>query len=303
MRYEPTSSPALTVLEPGPLTTVQDAGRLGYGALGIGPSGACDRDAYRLANRLVGNDEDAAVFEVTFGGLRIHAERTVTIAATGAPCPGMPYNSPVTLTAGREIRLGVPKSGVRTYLAVRGGLDVVTELESRSTDLLGGIGPNVPEAGELFNAFAPSHPQPAVDLAPVAAPESSAMTIALRAGPRADWFTEQAWRDLLSQPYTVTPYSNRTALRLDGNPLERRETGELPSEGLTRGAIQIPPAGTPILFLADHPVTGGYPIIAYLSDRDTDRCAQAQPGQTIRFQWRDAEQPNIREQTEVALAG
>ncbi|WP_051899178.1 biotin-dependent carboxyltransferase family protein [Sciscionella sediminilitoris] len=274
---------AFTVLQTGPLTTVQDTGRTGYGALGIGPSGACDSAAHRLANRLVGNDEGVAVLETTFGGLHILAHRRITVALTGAPCRGVPCNAAVTLAAGQEFRLGMTISGVRSYLAVRGGLDVAPVLGSRSTDLLGGLGPATVAPGDCFTVGEPSRPQPGVDFAPVPALETGTVRIGLLPGPRIEWFTAQALRSLVSRPYTVTVQSNRTALRLDGPALDRAREGELPSEGLTRGAIQVPPSGLPILFLADHPVTGGYPVIGYVGEQDVDRCAQIQPGQSIRF--------------------
>jgi allophanate hydrolase subunit 2 len=102
-------------------------------------------------------------------------------------------------------------------------------------------------------------------------------------GPRLDWFTSRAWTTLTGQPYSVTEDSNRIGLRLDGAQLERAEQGELPSEGMVRGALQIPPSGRPVLFLADHPVTGGYPVLGYVRDADVDRCAQLVPGQRVRF--------------------
>jgi len=132
---------ALTVLAPGPLTTVQDTGRTGQGALGIGRSGACDRAAAALANRLVGNPPEAAVLEVTFGGLAVRAAADLLVVTTGARCAGaIAHLAPTRLRAGQELRLGSPDSGLRTYLAVRGGIDVPPVLGSRSTDLLAGLG-------------------------------------------------------------------------------------------------------------------------------------------------------------------
>src|SRR3954469_24843131 len=132
---------SLTVLEPGPLATIQDRGRAGQAALGVPASGACDRSAYELANRLVGNHPGAAALEVTFGGLVIHADVDLVVAITGAPCTGVPLNAPTTLRAGELLRFGPPRTGLRTYLAVRGGIDVPPVLGSRSTDLLSGLGP------------------------------------------------------------------------------------------------------------------------------------------------------------------
>jgi allophanate hydrolase subunit 2 len=124
---------------------------------------------------------------------------------------------------------------------------------------------------------------PGVDVAAVREPGAGEVVARVQPGPRRDWFTEDAWTSLLSQPYSVTAQSNRVGLRLDGVPLERANAGELSSEGMVRGALQIPSSGTPVLFLADHPVNGGYPVIAYVIDQDVDRCGQLRTGQTLRF--------------------
>ena len=278
-----TAAPSLTVMEPGPLATVQDEGRLGLGALGICRSGACDRSSYRLANRLVGNPDGAAAIEVTFGGLTLGTDAEVVVVTAGARCPGAPHNAPAVLRAGAEMGLGAPSAGLRTYVAVRGGVEVSPVLGSRSTDLLAGLGPAVLSAGDRLSVGSAVHRMPGVDLAPVPDPADGTVTVAVRAGPRRDWFTDHAWTSLVSQAYTATNDSNRVGIRLDGEPLERTGTGELPSEGMVRGALQIPPSGTPVLFLADHPVTGGYPVIAYVVDTDVDRCAQLRPGQVLRL--------------------
>lgn len=274
----------LHVLEPGPLTTIQDAGRPGQAALGIGRSGACDRRSYALANRLVGNDVGAAVLEVTFGGLVLRAEADLVVVTTGARCAGSwPHNAPTRLQAGQQLRLGAPVTGARTYVAVRGGLAVEPVLGARSTDLLAGLGPPVIAAGDLLPVGRPTAPLPSVDVAPVAEPGAGDVPLQVLPGPRREWFPDQAWQLLLTSPYAVTSDSNRVGLRLDGPPLERSRPGELPSEGMVRGALQIPPSGLPVLFLADHPVTGGYPVVAYVHDDDVDRCAQLRPGQRVLF--------------------
>ena len=277
------SSSSLTVVQTGLLTTVQDAGRFGQGALGIGRSGACDRAAYRLANRLVGNDDGAATLEVTFGGLALRADGDVVLVTTGARCAGTPHNAPLTLAAGEQLALGAPVTGARTYVAVRGGIDVPRVLGSRSTDLLAGLGPDVLAAGDRLPVGHSVCQMPGVDVAAVPEPEAGVVVVQVQPGPRRDWFTDDAWTSLLSQLYVVTAQSNRVGLRLDGVPLERASTNELPSEGMVRGALQIPPSGTPVLFLADHPVTGGYPVLGYVADDDVDRCGQLRTGQGLRF--------------------
>jgi biotin-dependent carboxylase-like uncharacterized protein len=273
----------LTVVETGPMTTIQDTGRLGQGALGIGRSGACDRAAYRLANRLVGNDEGDAALECTLGGLVLRANADMVLATTGARCSGAPHNAPLHLARGEHLTLGTPEAGLRTYVAVRGGIDVAEMLGSRSTDLLAGLGPDVLSPGDDLPVGHRLGAMPGVDLAPVADPPAGEVVVRVGPGPRRDWFTDEAWSSLLSQLYTVTQQSNRVGLRLEGQPLERARTDELPSEGMVRGALQIPPSGLPVLFLADHPITGGYPVVAYVVDDDVDRCGQLRGGQPLRF--------------------
>ena len=289
----------LVVLETGLLTTVQDAGRPGQAASGVGRAGACDRTSYALANRLVGNHPGAAVLEVTFGGLVLRAEDDVVVATTGARCAGpwphgpwphgpwphgpWPHNAPTQLRAGQEFRLGAPVSGVRTYLAVRGGLVAPSALGSCSTDLLSGLGPPVVAAGDRLPVGRPTGPMPSVDVAPVAEPAGGEVVVPISSGPRRDWFPADAWTRLVSSTYEVGSDSNRIGLRLTGAALRGMRPGELPSEGMVRGALQVPPSGLPVLLLADAPVTGGYPVIAYVDDDAVDRCAQLRPGQVLRF--------------------
>ncbi|WP_329003980.1 biotin-dependent carboxyltransferase family protein [Kribbella sp. NBC_00709] len=272
---------SLTILEPGPLATIQDRGRAGQAALGVPASGACDRAAYELANRLVGNRPGAAALEVTFGGLGMHADVDLVVAITGAPCTGVPLNAPATLRAGQLLRLGTPPTGLRTYVAVRGGIDVPPVLGSRSTDLLSGLGPAPLTADQTLPVGRSFEPMPGVDLAPVAHPAGGEVVLRVTPGPRRDWFTDDGWSSLVSQTYHVSSNSNRVGVRLDGSALERARAGELASEGMARGAIQIPPSGTPVIFLADHPVTGGYPVIAYVAAADLDTTAQLRPGQPV----------------------
>jgi biotin-dependent carboxylase-like uncharacterized protein len=272
----------LDVLAPGPLTTVQDLGRPGLAAEGIGRSGAADRASAALANRLVGNDPAAALLEVTAGGLAVRAGAGVWVALTGARCPGAPYAAPTWLAAGEELRLGPPVRGLRSYLAVRGGVAVPPVLGSRSTDLLSGLGPPPVAAGDVLGVGTAAGSWPGIDMAPVAEPGPE-LVVALRPGPRGDWFGADAHRLLTGTAWEVTGESNRVGLRLAGPELTRVREGELASEGMVRGALQVPPSGRPVLFLADHPVTGGYPVIGYVADADVDRCAQLAPGDTLRL--------------------
>jgi biotin-dependent carboxylase-like uncharacterized protein len=278
----------LTVLAPGPLATVQDRGRPGWAAIGVTTSGAADRSAHDLANRLVGNDPAAATVEATAGGLRLRAERTLLVAVTGAPVPvtvdgrAAPFAAPLTLAAGAELALGRPQGGLRSYLAVRGGVDVPPVLGSRSTDTLSGLGPPRLAAGDRLPVGTLAADEPVVDVAPVGAP-SAWPVLRVLPGPRRDWLTPESWTALISQEWVVSADSDRVGLRLTGPRLRRAREDELPSEGLVAGAVQVPPDGAPVLFLADHPVTGGYPVLAVVATADLGAAAQLRPGDAVRF--------------------
>lgn len=279
----------LEVVGTGPLATIQDLGRPGHAAWGVPLSGGLDRRSLRLGNRLVGNAESAAGVEVTFGGARFRADADVILAVTGAPgavtIGGVPVaqNAPLTVPAGQELALEAPSCGVRSYLCVRGGITVPTVLGSRATDLLAGLGPAVLKKGDRLPVGRATRDVPDVEVAPVHDPPAGHVTLRVRLGPRDDWFTPEARERLLSTPWTVTAESNRIGVRLDGTELERAITHELPTEGLMLGSLQVPPSGRPTIFLADCPVTGGYPVIAVLLDADVDVAAQLRPGQTLRF--------------------
>jgi biotin-dependent carboxylase-like uncharacterized protein len=265
---------------------VQDEGRGGLASIGVSPSGAADRRSYRLANRLAGNASGAAALEVTAGGLALRAEHDVLAAVTGAPCPGAPQNASAWLRAGDELSLGTPERGLRTYVAVRGGLDVAPVLGSCSTDVLSGLGPPRLRAGDVLRAGRAAAEPPPVDVAPVppvGAAAGETVTVRVLPGPRRDWFTPDAWTRLTDARYRVASDTNRVGVRLDGPVLQRSVTGELPSEGIVRGAVQVPSSGQPLVFLADHPTTGGYPVLAYVVDTDADLVAQLRPGDAVRF--------------------
>jgi biotin-dependent carboxylase-like uncharacterized protein len=278
----------IEILRAGSLTTVQDLGRPGLAHLGVARSGAADRDSLGLANRLVGNPEGAACLEITFGGFRARFDEAVMVALAGAPCPVQVsghqafMHGPIQLKAGDELSVGLPAQGVRTYLAVRGGIDVPPVLGSRSTDVLAGLGPDPLWPGMLLPVGTDTAELPCVDVAPVP-PIPEEIVVRAMPGPRDDWFTPAALTVLTSNAYEVTSQSNRVGIRLSGATLERSRTGELPSEGMVCGALQVPPSAQPVLFLADHPVTGGYPVIAVVWEQDLCLAAQARPGQRLRF--------------------
>ena len=264
---------------------MQDRGRPGLAHLGVPRSGALDQPAFKLANRLVGNAEEAAVLEATLSGVAVRAGAACHVAVTGAPAPvtvdGRPaaWGVPLEVAAGAVLRVGAAERGVRSYLAVSGGLMVEAVLGSRSTDLLSGLGPPPLRAGDRLPVGDPQGPPAALDMAPYPAPGDD-IVLEAHLGPRDEWC---ATRTLLEAAYQVSPDSNRVGLRLSGRPLARLREGELPSEGAVTGAVQVPPDGQPIVLLADHPTTGGYPVVAVVAERDLPKCAQARPGARVRF--------------------
>ncbi|MCM2393443.1 biotin-dependent carboxyltransferase family protein [Streptomyces albipurpureus] len=280
---------AIAVVRAGLLTTVQDLGRPGHAHLGVSRSGALDRRAARLVNRLVGNPESAAVLESTFGGCAIRPRRAVIAAVGGAPCPvlvnGRPvaWGASVRVEAGSLLEAGWATSGVRSYLAFAGGIAVEPVLGSRATDLLSGLGPPPLADGAVLPLGTPTGQRSPVDgTLPWVAPPLE-LVLRVRLGPRADWFTAAALKALTSGVYRVSAASNRIGLRTEGPALERVRPEELPSEGMVLGAVQVPPDGCPVVFLADHPTTGGYPVVAVVDDRDLGAAAQAAPGTPLRF--------------------
>lgn len=291
----------IEVLAVGPATTVQDLGRPGYAAWGLGGGGAADRESLRLANRLVGNPEDLAALEVFLGGLTLRFTAAALVAVTGAPAPvwldGVrPGRSdgPQSVPAGSVLELRMPRQEVRSYLAVRGGLDTEEILGSRSVDESSGIGRAV-RTGDTIRVgtrtAAPSEHHALVDCAPRPARPAGPLTLHGTLGPRHDWFTSAALTRLATQRYTVQPGSDRVGIRLDGPPLERSTRAELLSEPTVRGAVEVPGDGRPIVFGADHPTTCGYPVVAVLDSRSADLSSQCRPGEVVTFRLR---RPEIR---------
>lgn len=279
----------LEVLTPGPLACVQDLGRPGLAHLGVSPSGAADRRAQRLANRLVANPVGAAAVEITLGGFTARVlggavDLAVTGADSGARVDGIPFgaNSIQRIRDGQVVSLGTPTAGLRSYLAVRGGIAVAPVLGSRSLDTLSGLGPAALRAGDVLPVGVPGADAPAVQQAPVAPIPGGTVTLRVVDGPRRDWFADPD--ALLRGTWVVSERSDRVGVRLAGAPLAPRwPERQLPSEGALRGAIQVPPVGQPVILGADHPVTGGYPVIAVVVDTDTDALAQLRPGQPVRL--------------------
>ena len=272
------------MLASGPLTTVQDLGRPGWAHLGVPLAGAVDRPALRAANRIVGDPAAAAVLETTLSGPALLCEADAVVAVTGGRCAvtvddqPVPFGAAVLVHAGQLLRLGEVTSGVRSYLAVRGGVDVAPVLGSRSTCTGSGLGPAPLRAGDRLPVGAMVHGAVAAEVLPGVVDEPVLRVVL---GPRDDAFVDAGV--LLRSRYVVTPSSDRTGVRLDGPALQRISNEELPSEGVVPGAVQVPPDGRPIVFLANCPTTGGYPVVGVVVPEDLRHAAQARPGTTLRF--------------------
>jgi biotin-dependent carboxylase-like uncharacterized protein len=281
----------LEILRTGPLAVVQDLGRPGLAHLGVSRSGAADRRAHRLANRLVANPDDRATVEVTFGGLSARVRGSdVDIAVTGADTDptvnGIMFgtNSIQHVRDGQVIALGAPRAGLRSYLAVRGGIAVEPVLGSRSYDVMSAIGPAPLQAGDRLPIGEHTEDYPELDQAPVASIPDTVVELSVVPGPRDDWFADPD--ALVRTDWVVSDRSDRVGTRLTGRPLQcRYPDRQLPSEGATRGAIQVPPNGLPVILGPDHPVTGGYPVVGVVIDEDVDKIAQVRPGQSVRLHW------------------
>ena len=253
----------LRVEATGPLVLVEDGGRPGLAHLGIGVSGAADPRGLAVANAAVGNPCDAAGLEVLVGGLVLRALEPCTVAV-----------GPVVHELAADEVVAVGPGALRQYVAVAGGVDVPPVLGSRSRDTLADLGPAPLSAGDVLRCGS---------VQGAAAVEPHDGLVRVHPGPRADHFHPGTLDLLAGAAWTVSPTSDRTAVRLRGPLLVRRTHVELPPEGLLPGAVQVPPDGQPIVFGVDHPVTGGYPVVAVVERADLGVLAQAAPGTTVRF--------------------
>ncbi|UJW77405.1 5-oxoprolinase/urea amidolyase family protein [Rhizobium sp. SL42] len=277
----------------------QDLGRFGQTGQGVSSSGALDQGALKAANRVVGNPAATPVLEIILGGFSFEVSGRAVFAIAGAPCPitirdisgrsivAEAYQ-PIALEAGDVVTLGQAPKGMRSYLSVRGGFAVKPVLGSASTDTLAVVGPDPVTAGAVLTFNQDASNLTSVSLTEVPAFDPPAfgdvVTLDVIMGPRGDWFTETGIATLSSQLWQVTPQSNRVGIRITGDvALERKDKAELPSEGTATGAIQVPHSGQPVLFLADHPLTGGYPVIGTVAEYHLDLAGQIPVGAQIRF--------------------
>ena len=301
----------IEVQEPGLFTTVQDLGREGFGPLGVSASGAADAISLRLGNRLVGNAEGAAGLEMTLlGGTFLFPEGAV-IALAGSDFGAMQDGKPVELwTAfesrpGQALRLGPTRSGARCYLCVRGGIEVKLFLGSASTHILSGLGGHDGRAlrkGDVLNIGAASASARERRLTARALKElQPRKVLRVTEGPQSDWFPESARRLFYESRYRVAEESNRMGIRLEGAIIPVPSGGEMISEGVSLGAIQVPEGGKPIILSVEQQTTGGYPKIANVISADFHSLGQLRPRDEIRFErvdWETAREL-LREQEEL----
>lgn len=281
----------VTVLSPGLFTTIQDRGRFGYIASGIGPSGAMDSDAMDTANWLVGNRPDEAVLEATLLGPSLLFEKDCICAVTGADMEArigskpVPFYRPFWVQAGQTLTLGAAKTGCRGYLALQGGIQLPPELGSRSTNLkcaLGGIQGRALKRGDVLPVPDETHPN-CIDRRRKPVVYDQQVEVRVIPGPQADAFTQSAFDTLTSAPFTLSDQSDRMGLRLTGPVIETVSGSDIISDGIAFGAIQVTSAGQPIILMADRQTTGGYAKIGTVCTVDLPKLAQLRPGGTVRF--------------------
>ncbi len=290
---------AATALRAGFLTSVQDLGRTGFREFGVSTSGALDLFALRVANLLVGNDEDAAGLEITVGGLQLRFEDDRTVAWCGGEfgvqlgSTTLPAGHACLVSAGDELKFGPAKVGCRSWLAISGGIDVPLMLRSRSTDLraqFGGFDGRPLRDGDVVQlAKWAGSPTPTTGISSWTAPHdwvspaSRDPILRFVRGIDRHRFTASTLQRLTSEEFTVSPDSDRMGVRLESPELKRQDNVDLISEAVAPGTIQVPPSGKPILLLGDCQTIGGYPKIAHVITVDLGIAAQLRAGDHVRF--------------------
>jgi antagonist of KipI len=286
------SAASLVVVKPGLLTTVQDRGRFGYQASGVPVAGPMDAFSHRLANQLVGNDPDAATLEITLIGPELVVEADTTMAITGAQfdvaCDdrSVPAGASFGVRARSRLKFGRLHHGARAYLAVAGGVQTAPVLGSRATHLvsrMGGLAGRALVAGDRIPIATGAGPRPLRKSAGLTLPPKGRALLRVLPGPQDHWFAPEALKMMVSVGFRISPRSNRMGYRLEGPPLPRVKDGELISEPVGIGAIQVPAAGQPILLMADRQTAGGYPKIGHVISADLPLAGQLAPGDVIEF--------------------
>jgi antagonist of KipI len=289
-------SPHIAVVKPGWFTTVQDLGRYGYQQYGVPVSGAMDQFACTVANRLVGNPDNAAVLEVTLKGPELLFERETVVCITGADLSpsvngiAVPLWKSFIVRSGNRLVFGARRAGSRGYVAIAGGVNVPLVLGSRSTHIYSGIGGfngrplaqgdilligrSFPHAGRSIGRQLPERLRPVY---------GKVATLRLIPGPQRSYFQESVFNVLTASTYSVSPQSNRMGYRLVGPRLALADTAHFISDCTATGALQVPADGQPILLMADRQTTGGYPKIGVVHSVDLHLAAQLAPGDTVEF--------------------
>ncbi len=277
-------SKQIEIIQAGPLATVQDLGRTGFRHQGVSRAGALDSLSLRIANRLVGNPEDAAGLELLFGNTRIRFLKEIWFAMAGCECfATLNGNWTKRARAGDELIISMPRNGLCAYVALDGGIDVPALMGSRSTDVQGGFGGwdgRKLQTGDLL-PIGKKNPKQLKNrgvLLPVLNQQ-----IRVLAGPEVEQFSAQTQNAFFSHGWKVTADSNRMGFRLEGDVLTRTEKADLLSHGVFPGVIQVPPNGQPIILAAEAQATGGYPRIASVIESDLWRLGQLRPGTFVHF--------------------
>ena len=299
---------SITVLNPGLLTTIQDQGRVGYQQFGVPVSGVMDPRSASFANILVGNDVNEAVLECTMLGpqLRFDVGNCFAVCGgdLGATLNGKPINTYQTYQAkaGDLLKFSFPKSGCRAYIAFAGGLDIPLVMGSRSTYMkarLGGLEGRKLEKEDVIPFRAPRAAMKDLNerhMYPEFFPQKN-YPIRVVLGPQDDCFTDEGLHTFLSKTYTVTQEFDRMGCRLEGEVIAHKEGGDIISDGISMGAIQVPSSGKPIIMLADRQTTGGYAKIANVITADFRLMAQLKAGDQVHF-----EAISVREAQDILLA-
>ena len=282
----------ISVVKPGLFTTVQDLGRYGFAHLGISPAGGADALSLRIANLLVGNDENAPVLEMTLLGATLAFDEPVVLALTGASCEckvgsdGVPANQAVEIAAGAVLQCGSTIDGARCYLAVRGGFDVPVVMGSASTDVrgsFGGVEGRRLQKADVLHVGNSCKTQPRRLRCAESELLRGSGPVRVTRGAQFDWFNLDTYAEFHGTPYLVTEQLDRAGLRLQGAAISSRRKTQLLTDGIPLGAIQVPQDGQPIILFVDQQTTGGYPKIANVIAADMHRIGQLRARDEVRF--------------------
>lgn len=283
----------LQVNKPGPFSIIQDSGRYGYQRYGLAPAGAMDEVAYRLGNYLLGNSPEAASLEFTIKGPELEVSGPTYIAVTGGPCEitvndekVYPPYAPIRIETGDRVSIGAITEGTRGYLSLAGGIDVPSQLSSRSTYLrgkVGGIEGRPVQAGdEVYTAGrygSIGRPLPTAKWPVYKGP----FEVDVIMGPQEEFFTEKGIHTFLSETFTISKEADRMGYRLNGPEIEHEGEADIISDGIPLGAVQVPGHRQPIIMMKDRQTTGGYPKIATTASYEIYRLGQARPGEQVKF--------------------